>query len=576
VLCAQAYSPDVRIAIAVLVCICVATVSSAQSSENVAVVINDNSIQSRTIGEYYAAKRDIPAANIFRIRTSLDESVDRNTFDASIESPLRTLISTRGLQDRVLYIVLTKGVPLRITGSTGQFWTAASVDSELTLLYRRMAGSYVSLIGHVDNPYFVGKGDVASAKPFTHHDHDIVLVSRLDGASVDDVLALIDRAAAPSPEAVRQLLSGAATPRVPVADRFAAGSIAATAQAYRATSFGGSSPKVGPRSLAPPRLSTAVEVADLVHQGATAAAGETRQDVPGNPTHTDILLPAYLGGANAVEAFYLAMPYLSANTVIIGDPLCAPFRTRTLTERDIEAGVDPDSSLPSLFAERRVAALRADLPYVPRPAVALFLRAVLQVDLGERDRARTALEQATTIAPQFATAQLTLASLLVAEGEYDLAVDRYKRTLDAQPPAAREEMIEVSGGANRAGVRGVALNNLAYLLAVVLHKPAEALPFAAKAVAQRPDDPSYADTLSWVEFLVGDTANAAIHIRAALRGPSASVHLHAAAIFAATGARAQAEAHLKEALRLQPDLDSSSETAAILTRLQVESAPATP
>jgi hypothetical protein len=561
----------VKIAIAVLVCIAVANVSSAQSSENVAVVINDNSIESRTIGEYYAAKRGIPAVNIFRIRTSLDESVDRNTFTASIESPLRTFISTRGLQDRVLYIVLTKGVPLRVRGSTGQFWTAASVDSELTLLFRRMAGVYVSLIGHVNNPYFVGKGDVASAKPFTHHDHDIVLVSRLDAASVDDVLALIDRAAAPSPEAVQQSLSGAAPP-ARVSERFAAGSIAVSARPYRATSFGGSSPKAGPGSPAPPRLSTAVEVADLIHEGATAAAGDTRQDVPGNPSHPDIVVPAYLGGANAVEAFYLAMPYLSANTVVIGDPLCAPFRKRTLTQHDIEAGVDPDSSLPSLFAERRIASVRADLPYVPRPAVALFLQAVLLVDLGEPDRARTALEQATAIAPQFATAQLTLATLLVTEGEYDLAVDRYKRTLDAQQPAAREEMIELFGGAARAGVRGVALNNLAYLLAVELHKPVEALPFAAKAVAQRPEDPSYADTLAWIEFLLGDTANAAIHVRWALRGPSATVHLHAAAIFAATGARAQAEAHLKEALRLQPDLNSSGETAAIVTRLQAGSA----
>lgn len=563
-----------RLAIAVVVCFSVTHPSWAQSGENVAVVINDSSAESRTIGEYYAAKRGIPAANLFRIRTSLDETIDRATYTSSIEWPLRMLISTRGLQDRVLYIVLTKDVPLRIIGSTDQFWTAASVDSELTLLYRLMAGGHVPLIGHVENPYFLGHGDVGSAKPFTHRDHDIVLVSRLDGASVDDVLALIDRAAAPASEAVLQPLGEAAPLLAPVVDgvpgQFAAGSIAATARSYAATSFRGRSPKAGRRTVAP--RAEATEVADLVHQGATAAAGEVRQDIPRNPVHADIVNAAYVGGANAVEAFYLAMPYLSANSVIIADPLCAPFRKHTLTRAEIEAGQDPDSSLPSLFAERRIAAVRADLPLVPTTAIALYLRGTMHADRGERDEARTTLEQATAIAPEFASAHLILASLLVTEGEYELAVDRYKRTLEAQPIAARQEMIGLFGRSSTVGVRGAALNNLAYVLAVHLHKPNEALLFAAKAVAQVPEEPSYLETLAWIEYLLGDTANAATHVRAAVaRGSSSAiVHLHAASILAAAGARAEAEVHVKEAVRLQPDLKSSGETAGLYTQLQVK------
>jgi hypothetical protein len=55
-----------------------------------------------------------------------------------------------------LYLVLTKGAPLRIVGTTGLSGTLASVDSELTLLYRRLVGQPISLPGKIDNPYYLG------------------------------------------------------------------------------------------------------------------------------------------------------------------------------------------------------------------------------------------------------------------------------------------------------------------------------------------------------------------------------------------------------------------------------------
>jgi len=51
-------------------------------------------------------------------------------------------------QDRILYIVLTKGIPLRVNGTSGQDGTIASVDSELTLLYRKLVqGQGIPLAG---------------------------------------------------------------------------------------------------------------------------------------------------------------------------------------------------------------------------------------------------------------------------------------------------------------------------------------------------------------------------------------------------------------------------------------------
>ena len=91
----------------------------AQSAENVAVVINDNSPDSQRIGEHYARTRSLPASNVLRIRVSTDETVERGVYVSSIEAPIAPFIRNAGLHDRVLYLVLTKGVPLRIAGTTG-------------------------------------------------------------------------------------------------------------------------------------------------------------------------------------------------------------------------------------------------------------------------------------------------------------------------------------------------------------------------------------------------------------------------------------------------------------------------
>jgi len=107
----------------------------AQSAENVAVVVNDLSPESRRIGEHYARTRGLPASNVLRIEAPAEEQVERHVYLSSIERPLASAIGKAGLQDRLLYLVLTKGVPLRIAGTIGLKGTLASVDSELTLLY---------------------------------------------------------------------------------------------------------------------------------------------------------------------------------------------------------------------------------------------------------------------------------------------------------------------------------------------------------------------------------------------------------------------------------------------------------
>jgi len=60
-------------------------------------------------------------------------------------------------------------------------------------------------------------------------------------------------------------------------------------------------------------------------------------------------VPGLRVGFQSGESFYLAMPYLSWQTVVVGDPLCAPFRGARCS-RPTSTRIDPATELPALFA----------------------------------------------------------------------------------------------------------------------------------------------------------------------------------------------------------------------------------
>src|SRR5215471_8161451 len=176
----------------------VPTRAAAQTADNVLVVINDASPTSVQIGEYYIRKRSIAQDHVIHLKTGTAEGIARTDFDKTIHGPIADYLIKSDLVDKVLYVVLTKGVPLYIDGTSGLAGTVASVDSELTLLYRRMVGSLPAPVsGRIPNPYFLDQKPVGEAKPFTRFTSDIYLVTRLDGFTVDDVTKLIDRSVSP-------------------------------------------------------------------------------------------------------------------------------------------------------------------------------------------------------------------------------------------------------------------------------------------------------------------------------------------------------------------------------------------
>jgi tetratricopeptide (TPR) repeat protein len=296
----------------------------------------------------------------------------------------------------------------------------------------------------------------------------------------------------------------------------------------------------------------------LIRAGVTGVSGHVAEPYLANTVRPEILFPAYLSGFNLAEAYYLAMPALSWQNIVIGDPLCAPFRDRPMPQQDIDPGVDERTGLPRFFEPRRITTLKTLLPGASDEAVALVARAGTLLIKGDRAATRAALEQATKLAPQAAYAHLQLGVLYDLEGKFDESLLRYRRVVELQPRNA------------------VALNNLAYALATRHNAAAEALPFAQRALAIAPQTGAFIDTVAWIEHLQGNDAAAARRIASAVRvSPgSADVRLHAAIINAAAGARAVAEQELQVALRLQPTLEDSSEVKQLRERLRQLAAPA--
>jgi uncharacterized protein (TIGR03790 family) len=263
------------------------------------------------------------------------------------------------------------GVPLRVDGSGGQTGTQASVDSELTLLYvDRVNKKPHDTTGGLTNPFF-GQHDV----PFTHPRYPIYLVTRLAAYDLAGVKSIIDRSLqaknsgnfvidlnSPEDREGNDWLRDAAILLPTNRTVFDESVKVLTGQknviAYaswgsndpnrrtRTTNFqwlpGGSMTEyvstdartfkrpppawnIGSWSSpaqwfegSPQSLS-----ADYIAEGATGASGHVFEPYLSRSPRPNILLPAYYNGRTLAESFWLAIPVLSWQNIVIGDPLCS-------------------------------------------------------------------------------------------------------------------------------------------------------------------------------------------------------------------------------------------------------------
>jgi uncharacterized protein (TIGR03790 family) len=267
---------------------------------------------------------------------------------------------------------MTMGVPLKIDGHGGDFVTreSASVDSELALLYGKLKGAEFPRAGAIRNPFYM-KRDAS----FRHPQFPIYLVTRLAAYDLAEVKAMIDRSLAarnrgkfvidlkdPSDDDGNNWLRNAAillpagrvildeTPGVLYNQRDVIGYASwGSNDSHRkqrwlhnqwlpgaiATEF----VSTGARTLKrPPDTwqytswsdhlhfwggSPQGLMADFIHEGATGAAGNADEPYLAGCARPDYVLPAYFEGRNLAESFYLGLPFLSWQGVILGDPLCS-------------------------------------------------------------------------------------------------------------------------------------------------------------------------------------------------------------------------------------------------------------
>jgi len=404
-----------------LLTLMVTATALAQGSENVLLVVNKGSKDSQAVGKFYRERRGIPAANVCTIKTFDQEEIQRVFYEDEIRKPIGECLTKRQLQDQILYIVLAKGVPIKIKGEEGIKDSHASVDSELTLLYSEMLGAHPRLSGNISNPYYVAHAAGKFVR-FSHRDFPLYLVTRLDGYDVADVRALIDRgvrvqrqdtpttppggrfvldlnyddqsegnrwlreaavalrlAGIPESrielETTQKFLTGeegvmgyaswgsndrANTSRV-LGNQWLEGAIVSEYVSTNARTF--EKPpanwKIGKWTDPPGTMfadSPQGLIADYIHEGVTGISGNVYEPYLQACARPQILFPAYIYGHNLAESFYAALPCLSWQGVVIGDPLTAPFAGPALPAEELHPPLDPATRLPRFFAARLAAA----------------------------------------------------------------------------------------------------------------------------------------------------------------------------------------------------------------------------
>ena len=197
------------------------TVQAAR--DDVLVIVNDNSIDSPRVGEYYAGQRDIDPNNIVHVRLpagafmswedfrglrdQLIHFMQENTF-ADPAQPAVTCVegdppfyctaSTDQLrtQTRIRYLVLTRGVPTRMTVNGSTLFAASapsSVDNYLKYwLVNYFAEDAAFRFTEREAAFGDGRG-MRAVEPAVDRE---LIVGRIDGLSLVSAQALVDRALA--------------------------------------------------------------------------------------------------------------------------------------------------------------------------------------------------------------------------------------------------------------------------------------------------------------------------------------------------------------------------------------------
>jgi uncharacterized protein (TIGR03790 family) len=481
----------------------------------VVLVANSDAPDSVAIARHYAEVRGVPPANIIALRMPLSETITWKQFVATIWQPLEDELVKKGWIDaiamdlfddvgrrkyavsgqKIAALVLCRGVPLKIDHDPSLYREVApltihpemrtnqgAVDSELSLL----AQTDYPINACIPNPLYHNEAPTEFARA------QVVKVSRLDAPAAEDALHLVDLAveaertgllgrayvdaAGPHENGDRWLEAAAASIQAlgfDISATHGPGTLPATARIDApALYFGWYTPDLnGPFALPgfrfPPgaiavhmhsfsahTLRSASEgwCGPLLARGVTATTGNVFEPYLEYLHRPDLLMEALARGDDLVDAAYYALPVLSWQSIVIGDPLYRPFRVKLAAQmRDLSAlppqlaGYAAIRQMNLLDADGRqseaIALGKAAMKQAPNVALALALAKRLAGSGGS--------EAATWVIRGIAdTADLSptnwgldreAAYFMSANGKPAEAIDLYRRLfdVDAIPPAVR-------------------------------------------------------------------------------------------------------------------------------------------
>jgi uncharacterized protein (TIGR03790 family) len=372
-----------------------------RSPDEVLLVSNENSHVSQAVADDYAQMRHITHRLGIHCADSAarttNETISLDEYRSAIETPVSAYLETHpGIQ----FIVLTKGVPLRISGAeTGE----RPVDSSPNTPLRTSVDSHLAALGYsaipdarqirITGSGATGKGWLnrywGAHELFSHEKFGGYLVTRLDGYTESDARALVRRAleaeahrpmgkvlldAQPifglgDKDQVPKQVEGDSIPdespwreyngdmqraydflqqrglraeldlkeefvgsRNDLTGYFSWGSNDArfSKRAYASLMF-------GPGSIGDTAVSTSGRtflptqggqslIVDLVAHGLTCAKGYVDEPLLQANASPSMLLDLYFSGYTMAESFYAASRFVGWQDIIVGDPLCAPYR----------------------------------------------------------------------------------------------------------------------------------------------------------------------------------------------------------------------------------------------------------
>jgi tetratricopeptide (TPR) repeat protein len=141
------------------------------------------------------------------------------------------------------------------------------------------------------------------------------------------------------------------------------------------------------------------------------------------------------------------------------------FPRQPLTADATDPPIDAVTELPADFSRRKLANI---YPAISRSAVAAFMKFQSRALRGDTAGSRDALVAAVAAEPRFIPARIELALIDDHAGNFESAIEQYRAILTYSPNDP------------------LALNNLAYGLAVYRNNPEEALPIAQRATVVAP------------------------------------------------------------------------------------------